>query len=492
MAVGRISGPLLKANLIRNGVDLAFETDLLYLDVNNTRIGIKTANPQYALDVNGTTRSTDIITTGTAFIGDVRISGNTVHTVDNVLNLTTVGTDKVVALKTFEIDDLRFDTNVISTTVSNSNIDIIPNGTGEVDIQANTNITGNLDVTGNVNATGDVTVGGNVQLGDETTDTISIIAGITSDIKPAETAKYNLGTPAQRWNSIHTASAYIDDIQIDTGVIQNTVSNANLELRTNGSGAIIIDDFIIKNNQIQTASSDITMTPGSGIVDINTTGSVRIPAGSTAQRPSVPAVGMIRYNTTTSRFEGYDGNWIVLTGVFDLDADTYITAELTPGANDNIIRFYSAGTEIASITQTEFNVSKLNVDDIQIDGNTISTTTLNTDLNLLPNGTGGVNIDNIKISGSEINNTVSGAATRFTSTGTGYVEIVGVDGVVLPVGTSAQRHPSPVLGMTRWNTTDGRLEIFNAVTWESVAGTSGSVSTTDAENIALQVVLSLG
>ena len=324
MAVGRISGPLLKANLIRNGVDLAFETDLLYLDVNNTRIGIKTSNPQYALDVNGTTRSTDIITTGTAFIGDVRISGNTIQTVDNVLNLTTVGTDKVVALKTFEIDDLRFDTIVISTTVSNANLDIIPNGTGEVDIQANTNITGNLDVNGNVTATGDVTVGGNVQLGDETTDTISIIAGITSDIKPATTATYNLGTPTQRWNSVHTSSAYIDDIQIDTGIIQNTVSNANLELRTNGSGAIIIDDFIIKNNQIQTASSDITLTPGSGIVDINSTGSIRIPAGTTAQRPSVPAVGMIRYTTTRSRFEVYDGNWIVLTGVFDLDADTYI------------------------------------------------------------------------------------------------------------------------------------------------------------------------
>ena len=101
MAVGRISGPLLKANLIRNGVDLAFETDLLYLDVNNARVGIKTASPQYALDINGTTRSTDIVTTGTAFIGDVRISGNTIHTVDNVLNLTTVGTDKVVSLKTF-------------------------------------------------------------------------------------------------------------------------------------------------------------------------------------------------------------------------------------------------------------------------------------------------------------------------------------------------------------------------------------------------------
>ena len=492
MAVGRISGPLLKSNLIRNGVDLAFETDLLYLDVNNSRIGIKTSTPQYVLDVNGTTRSTDLVTTGTAFIGDVRISGNTIHTVSDVLNLTTVGTDKVVSLKTFEIDDLRFDTNVISTTVSNANIDIIPNGTGEVNIQSNTNITGNLDVTGNVTADGDVTVGGNVTLGDEATDTINIIAGITSDIKPAETAKYNLGTAGKRWNNLHTTSAYIDDIKIDAGVVENTVSNANLELRTNGSGSIIVDDFIIKNNVIQTASSDITMTPGSGIVDINTTGSIRIPAGSTAQRPSVPAVGMIRYNTTTSRFEGYDGNWIVLTGVYDLDADTYITAELTPGANDNIIRFYSAGTEIASITQTEFNVSKLNVDDIQIDGNTISTTTLNTDLNLLPNGTGGVNIDNIKISGSEINNTVSGAATRFTGTGTGYVEIVGTQGVVLPVGTSAERHPSPPLGMTRWNTTDGRLEIYNSTSWESVAGTSGSVSTTDAENIALEIVLSLG
>jgi len=46
--------------------------------------------------------------------------------------------------------------------------------------------------------------------------------------------------------------------------------------------------------------------------------------------------------------------------------------------------------------------------------------------------------------------------------------------------------------MTRWNTTDGRLEIYNGTSWESVAGTSGSVSTTDAENIALEIVLSLG
>ena len=53
MAVGRISGPLLKSNLIRNGIDLAFENDLLYLDVNNLRVGVKTSSPQYELDING-------------------------------------------------------------------------------------------------------------------------------------------------------------------------------------------------------------------------------------------------------------------------------------------------------------------------------------------------------------------------------------------------------------------------------------------------------
>ena len=34
MAIGRISGPLLKEDLLRDEVNLAFETNLLFLDVN--------------------------------------------------------------------------------------------------------------------------------------------------------------------------------------------------------------------------------------------------------------------------------------------------------------------------------------------------------------------------------------------------------------------------------------------------------------------------
>ena len=77
MAIGRISGPLLKANLLREGVNLAFETNLLYLDVNNSRVGINNANPQYDLDVGGTTRAPTINVSGASSIGTVQFNGNT-------------------------------------------------------------------------------------------------------------------------------------------------------------------------------------------------------------------------------------------------------------------------------------------------------------------------------------------------------------------------------------------------------------------------------
>ena len=66
--VGRISGPLLQANLERNGIDLAFRNDLsttqlLYLDVNNGKIGVNNATPTKELDVLDTIQTTNLIGT---------------------------------------------------------------------------------------------------------------------------------------------------------------------------------------------------------------------------------------------------------------------------------------------------------------------------------------------------------------------------------------------------------------------------------------------
>ena len=55
MAIGRISGAMLKSNLERLGVDIAVDTDLLYLDVTNNRIGINEASPTKSLQVDNVT-----------------------------------------------------------------------------------------------------------------------------------------------------------------------------------------------------------------------------------------------------------------------------------------------------------------------------------------------------------------------------------------------------------------------------------------------------
>ena len=80
MAIGRISGSVLKSNLTRNGVDLAFETNLLYLDVTNSRVGIGTSEPTTTLHVNGTTT-----TTGLTANGAIDIDGTGTSNIDNVI-----------------------------------------------------------------------------------------------------------------------------------------------------------------------------------------------------------------------------------------------------------------------------------------------------------------------------------------------------------------------------------------------------------------------
>jgi len=82
MAIGRISGSVLKSNLTRNGTDLAFETNLLYLDVTNSRVGIGTSEPQTPLHVNGTITASGL--TGLSSIGI-----NNTSTSDSLLITTT-------------------------------------------------------------------------------------------------------------------------------------------------------------------------------------------------------------------------------------------------------------------------------------------------------------------------------------------------------------------------------------------------------------------
>ena len=414
------------------------------------------------------------------------------------------------------IDDIYIDTNIIQTTVSNSNLELRANGTGVIriekidvydnvirtngsdnleirpattlDIFANTNINGDLNVTGNV------TIGGNITVGNQDTDNITFAAEINSDIIPNLPVTYNLGSAAKRWNTVYSAIAQISDIEINTNVIRTTVSNADLELRANGTGTIKFEDFTVDSNVISTpTNTNFVLQPiGTGIVDINSTQALRLPRGTSGQQPVTPQAGMIRYNTDNNNYEGYDGTyWRVLNGVYDVDQNTYLVAESTPGANDNTFYFYANGVQIADLNATRLNAIRVDVDDIVIDGNTISSIN-NQNISLTAAGTGKVVIENFEIKNNTITNTVSGSVTTVTQTGTGYFKIDGTTGFVIPTGTGNERPVAPETGFMRFNTEDNRVEVYNGTSWTSAAGTSSGITVSDAEEISIVNVLIFG
>jgi hypothetical protein len=339
MAIGRISGPLLKSNLIRDGVDLAFETDLLYLNVVNGRIGINKAAPTTDLDVSGTTKTTTLLVDEHVDIGNISIFDNTIAS-----NQTTIFFEPAVGEPTIyhsklQIDDIEITGNTISTNVSNSNLEFRPNGTGTVEILSNTNITGNLHVTGNINAVGNVVIGGNITIGDELTDEIIINASIKSDLIPESTNTYDLGSPSFRWRTVYTNELFADVLNLPTLDVGNlmfrdneitTTTGQDLYIDGAGAGGVRLGNFRIVDNVITNISPNaITQIVQSGIgyFKIAGTNGFVPPRGTDATRPTAYAVlGMTRYNTAARALEVWDGfSWASPAG--SLGAVTQIQAE---------------------------------------------------------------------------------------------------------------------------------------------------------------------
>lgn len=50
------------------------------------------------------------------------------------------------------------------------------------------------------------------------------------------------------------------------------------------------------------------------VLTLESTGASILNVGTTGERPGTPEVGMVRYNSTTSKFEGYNGAWGALGG----------------------------------------------------------------------------------------------------------------------------------------------------------------------------------
>lgn len=131
--------------------------------------------------------------------------------------------------------------------------------------------------------------------------------------------------------------------------------NVNVYGETNFQGTVSFnDDIFVRRDAI--FDGKVVFNGDTEFVDTNfekltVHESMVVPSGPTANRPN-SNVGSIRYNTDLMAFEGFTdtaAGWNSLGGLIDTDRDTYVSAEIVPGADDDTLRFYTGGTERMNI-----------------------------------------------------------------------------------------------------------------------------------------------
>ena len=99
-----------------------------------------------------------------------------------------------------------------------------------------------------------------------------------------------------------------------------------------------------------------TLTVNNDITIFDSAEAIQVPVGTDAQRPSA-VTGQIRFNIDSNAYEGYDGSqWGVLGGLKDVDQNTFIRPETTPGANNDALEFFTGGGLRATLDATKFEI----------------------------------------------------------------------------------------------------------------------------------------
>ena len=297
MAIGRISGSVLKSNLTRNGTDLAFETNLLYLDVTNSRVGIGTSEPSTALHVNGTVTAS-------------AITGLTSATITNTST----------------------DDSILVTTTENSST-----AGPVISLKRNSGSPADADYLGQIKFKGENDNDQEVNYAKITGKILDASDGTEDGIIEFSHIKGGSQTITGRWRSdslqlLNSTNLSVAGTLTASGLSYPSADgSADQFLKTDGSGTISF--ATVSTNSITQADSNVTVSDtgtgaitiaadGSTIITMNattvldasaTTNAVRLPNGTTAQRPS-GSVGMIRYNSSTDNIEGYTtgGGWAQL------------------------------------------------------------------------------------------------------------------------------------------------------------------------------------
>jgi hypothetical protein len=348
----------------------------------------------------------------------------------------------------WNVDNLVMNGNTLSinqTSNANGNLTIAPGGTGELVVTGNATVNGTFDVvgattlTGNAQITGTLDVDGQSTLAsvniEDLTNNRIVIAGTSGELEDDanftfDGTTFKVGTSgtdkfrvtagsgnvitagalevdgAVDFNSTldvdgeaTLASAIIEDLTATRVVFSGTggalvdASTMTFNAGTNTlaiAGAAEVDNVKLDGNTISTLTGTLTLQPNANAETIiSSTSALRLPAGNSSERPSTAVTGQVRYNSTTTQFEGYSsGAWQGLGGVIDTDQNTYIIAQPTsnlsvPASQQaDTLYFVTGGAYQGKIdTASGWTLNNVNIDD-----NTIATTS--GDLYLDPGNTG--------------------------------------------------------------------------------------------------------
>jgi hypothetical protein len=300
----------------------------------------------------------------------------------------------------WNVDNLKLDGNTISSTDTNGNIAITPNGTGDLVLdglnwpQADGSAGQYLKTDGLGQLSWDTVV---------SSFDIAADTGTTDTVNTGETVTFTGGTGIDTAVTNNTITINLDQEQVEDYISGLLTAGEGIDLTYDdpaGTLTIAGEDASDVNKGIASfdstnftvtsgavTSNDLTLSGDSGSAAA-TLGETMTIAGVDAQGIDTSATGTtvtITAKDATSSQKGvasFDGtDFTVTSGAVAVNAITLGTSSLNPGAT----------------TLTLAGLQQLDVDNIRIDGNTISSTDTNGDIVLDPNGTGVIDVNSSRI-----------------------------------------------------------------------------------------------
>jgi len=295
--------------------------------------------------------SNDTIDFNTEFTSDLTPDVTDVSNLGNTVNKwNSIKTFKLNGAK-LDIPNLKIETNYITTQISNSNLDLFGNASGNVLLEdlvfENNTISSTTDIEVSRDTTIDTTAAMKIPTGTTAqrtslnagirfnTDTTNfegyyngntifggvysdnaltnIVAHPTNDTIGITVNNVSVGTVNSSGITLH--GLQVDDINIDGSVI-STSTDTDLILAPAGTGAskaVKIDNISIGetvgSQQIKSDTNTIEFAvTGYGANKFQGSYAVTIPIGDIAARPVSPQLGDTRWNTESSLLETYNGS----------------------------------------------------------------------------------------------------------------------------------------------------------------------------------------